>query len=344
MSILGGSGAVEATNARVRFSTTMAVFEGGAILQRQRTLKYPVTLTGVGVHTGRTVKAVVRPAPVDSGVVFFRTDLEGDLPIPAMSANVVCTELATSIGIKGSGHTVSTIEHLLSALYGLGIANAIVDVNGPEFPILDGSAAPIVEALLSAGTRVQHKSKRCIIVERRVRVEENGKWAEVIPSRSFKITCSIDYKHPLINDQKYSLQFTDARYVKEICRARTFGFLDQVEYLRSRGFALGGSLDNAVVIDDYNILNEEGLRYPDEFVRHKVLDTLGDLAVCGAVLVGHFRSSRSGHTLNQKLVGQLLKSRNAYELVNAHDVELAREMPVELPDWSDSRELLPITW
>lgn len=306
-------------------------------MQQQRTLKYPFSLKGVGLHTGRPASVRICPAPVDAGITFLRTDLDDAPPIPALNRHVVSTRLSTGIGAGGAA--VLTVEHLMSALYGLGIDNAAVEVDGPEVPIMDGSAAPFVEAVIHAGIRQQDKSKRYLVVHDRVRVREGNAWAEVLPSRKFKITCAIDFTHPLINDQKIYMEFTDAGYVREISRARTFGFLKDVEQLRSRGFALGGSLDNAVVIDDYNVLNEEGLRYPDEFARHKLLDSLGDIALLGAAVVGHFRSHCSGHTLNQRLVRALLDRPHAYDTVNGRDLARVREMYLELPAWSESRAL-----
>lgn len=291
----------------------------------------------MGLHTGKPASMRVCPGPVDSGIVFYRTDLEQAKGIPASSRHVVSTKLSTGIGMGDV--TIQTIEHLMSALYGLGIDNAEVEVDGPEIPVMDGSAAPFVEAIVHSGFRQQERSKRYFVVRRRVRVKEGEAWAEIIPSSSFKVTCAIDFKHPIINDQSIEMEFTDTAYVKEISRARTFGFLKDVDDLQKNGFALGGSLENAVVIDDYNILNEEGLRYPDEFARHKLLDALGDLALLGATVVGHFRSFRSGHTLNQKLVRTLLDRRHAVDIVNARNVARVREMLLELPDWSEGRAL-----
>jgi UDP-3-O-[3-hydroxymyristoyl] N-acetylglucosamine deacetylase len=306
-------------------------------VQLQRTLKYPFHLEGVGLHTGSPASVTVWPGEVDSGIAFFRRDVEHRKPIAAVPKNVTSTRLSTAIGRDGV--SVLTIEHLMSSLYGLGIDNAVVEVNGPELPIMDGSAAPFVEAVVAAGIRRQEKTKRYLIVRRRVRAREGEAWAEFIPSRSFKVTCAIDFMHPIINDQEIAIEFNDAVYVKEISRARTFGFLKDVEDLRSKGFALGGSLANAVVIDDFNILNEEGLRYPDEFVRHKLLDALGDLALLGAPVVGHFRSYRSGHTLNQRLVRTMLERRHVFDVVSAHETARMREMLVEPPAWSEAGAL-----
>jgi UDP-3-O-[3-hydroxymyristoyl] N-acetylglucosamine deacetylase len=282
---------------------------------------------------------MVKPGLVDSGIVFYRTDLDVRKPIQAEPGNVRSTDLATTLG--NDNIEIHTVEHLLSALLGLGIDNAQVEVNGPELPIMDGSAGPFVEALLSAGRRPQNRSKRCVIIKKKIRVSDrSGRWAEAIPSRKFKVTCSIDYDHPLINEQRYRLEFKDAVYVKEICKARTFGFLREVEGIRARGLAKGGSLDNAVVIDDFNILNEGGLRYPDEFVRHKVLDTMGDIATMGGMIVGHIRSYKGGHSLNRMLVQALMSTKNALEVVDAAELERSSDGLVELPEWSDCRALL----
>jgi len=309
-------------------------------MQSQRTLKYPFQVSGIGLHSGKKVTVTVKPAAPDHGIVFFRTDIDLHKAIPANPVNVSSTELCTQIGIDGV--KIQTVEHLLSALYGLGVDNASVEASGPEIPIMDGSATPFVDAIISSGYRIQNKSKRCIIVKKAIRIHTlDGKWAEVIPSRSFKISCTIDYDHPLIGVQKYKFHFTDnAAYIRELSRARTFGFLKEVEFLRSKGLARGGSLENAVVIDDFNILNEGGLRYPDEFVRHKVMDTLGDIATAGAYILGHIRTYKGGHTLNNALIKKVLCSRNRIETVNAVDLERSAEKTVHLPEWSDCRAFI----
>lgn len=284
----------------------------------QRTLRRTIETTGIGLHSGEKVHLVLKPAPEGSGVVFVRSDLEGGVELPARADLVVDTALATSIGVEHPVHgevRVGTVEHLLSAIYGLGIDNLRVEVDGPEIPIMDGSAAPFVFLLQSAGVRVQSRYKRFLKVLRPVEVSEGDKRARLEPSAGFQVRCAIDFDHPLIGTQTFSFDFSDREYYREICRARTFGFLREVELMKSMGLARGGSLDNAIVVDEFSIMNPDGLRFADEFVRHKVLDTLGDLALLGAPVLGTLSSMRSGHALNNKLARAVLADPSCYELV-----------------------------
>lgn len=281
----------------------------------QCTLKNVIRATGVGLHTGEKVYLTLRPAPVNTGIVFRRVDLEQPVAIRARPENVGDTRLSTTL-VSGDVR-ISTIEHLLSALAGLGIDNAIIDVSAPEVPIMDGSAGPFVFLIQSAGIHEQNAAKQFLRIKRRVRVEEGDKWVEFVPWNGFKVTFAIDFDHPVFRDSasNASIDFSRTSYVREISRARTFGFMRDLEYLRDNNLALGGSLENAVVVDDYRILNEEGLRYKDEFVKHKVLDAIGDLYLLGHGLIGAFTGYKSGHALNNKLLRALLADETAWELV-----------------------------
>jgi UDP-3-O-[3-hydroxymyristoyl] N-acetylglucosamine deacetylase len=294
----------------------------------QRTLRGPASCSGVGLHTGAKVTLRLLPARPDSGVVFVRTDLREKPVIHARAEHVVDTELATTLGI-GSVR-VHTVEHVLSALAGLGIDNVRVELDGPEVPIMDGSAAPFIELVREAGVRVQDRPKSFMVIKKPVVVDDGEKRASLMPSKGFKVDCTIDFKHPLISDQAVSLAFADNTFLREIARARTFGFLRDVEKLKSLGLAKGGSLDNAIVVDDFSILNPEGLRFPDEFVRHKVLDAVGDISLLGLPVVGHLSCYKSGHKLNHALVRKVLSDASHYAVLRAqvseierHDLDLA---------------------
>jgi UDP-3-O-[3-hydroxymyristoyl] N-acetylglucosamine deacetylase len=287
----------------------------------QRTLKRPTSCDGVGLHSGARVTLRLIPAPADHGIVFVRVDLPGKPSIPASAEFVVSTALATTLGRNGV--KVGTVEHLLSALSGLGIDNVRIELDGPEVPIMDGSAAPFAALVNETGIRMQDKAKSFLVIRRAVTVTEGDKHATLAPSKRLRIDCTIDFKHPLISDQTYSLEFSDRTYAKEIAGARTFGFLKDVEKLQANGLARGGSLNNAIVVDEFSILNPEGLRFPDEFVRHKLLDTLGDVALMGRPVIGHLTVHKSGHALNHKLVMKVLSDPENYEVVRARarDVE-----------------------
>ncbi|MGQ0592832.1 MAG: UDP-3-O-acyl-N-acetylglucosamine deacetylase [Gammaproteobacteria bacterium] len=290
---------------------------------KQRTLKNCIKATGVGLHSGKKVLVTLRPAPAHSGIVFRRVDVTPAVEIPARAENVGDTLLSTSLA-RGEVR-IATVEHLLSAFAGLGIDNAYVDVSAPEVPIMDGSAGPFVFLIQSAGVEEQSAPKQFVRIKRPVAVEDGDKWARLEPFDGFKVSFSIDFDHPLFDETtKFAeVDFSTHSFVKEVSRARTFGFLKEVEMLREKDLALGGSLQNAVVIDDYRVLNEDGLRYEDEFVRHKILDAIGDLYLLGHGLIGAFRGHKSGHALNNRLLRRLLADKSAWELVDYRDeVEL----------------------
>lgn len=290
-----------------------------APMLRQKTLKNIIRATGVGIHTGEKVYMTLRPAPVDTGIVFRRVDLAEPVDIAAQADAVGETTLSTTL-VK-DGVRVATIEHLCSALAGLGIDNLYVDLSAPEVPIMDGSAGPFVFLLQSAGVEEQAKAKRFFRIRKTVRVEEGDKWAQFEPYDGFKIAFEINFNHPAIDRSHSSsvMDFNTTSFVKEVSRARTFGFVRDVEALRSRNLALGGSLDNTIVLDDYRVLNEDGLRYEDEFVRHKILDAVGDLFLIGGNILGAFSGYKSGHALNNKLVRAVLADAEAWEAVSFED-------------------------
>ena len=288
---------------------------------RQRTLRNSIKATGVGLHTGDKVLLTLCPAPVDTGIVFRRTDLNPVAEIPARADLVGETTLSTCL-IQGEAR-VSTIEHLLSAMAGLGVDNAYVDVTAPEIPIMDGSAAPFVFLLQSAGIVEQHAAKKFIRVRKEVTVTDGDKTASFLPLEGFKISFGIDFDHPVFKHRAATteIDFSTTSFVREVSRARTFGFVEEIEYLRSTGLARGGSMDNAVVIDDYKVLNHGGLRYDDEFVKHKVLDAIGDLYLLGYSLIGEYRAFKSGHALNNQALRTLIANKDAWEMVTFEDVE-----------------------
>lgn len=290
---------------------------------RQRTLKNVIRATGVGLHTGDKVYLTLRPAAADTGIVFRRVDLPVPVEVCARLENVGDTRLSTTLA-KGDVR-ISTVEHLLSAFAGLGIDNAYVDVSAPELPIMDGSAGPFVFLIQSAGIEEQNRPKRFIRIKRKVAVEEGGKRAFFEPFDGFKVDFTIAFDHPAFQSrvQAASVDLSTASYVKEISRARTFGFLREIEALRQQNLALGGSMDNAVVVDDYRVLNEEGLRSEDEFVKHKILDAIGDLYLLGYSLIGAFCGHKSGHALNNRLLRSLMADETAWELVAFEDSERA---------------------
>lgn len=289
---------------------------------RQRTLKNSIRATGVGLHTGKKVYLTLNPAPVDHGIVFRRVDLDPIVEIKAHALNVGDTTMSTSL-ISG-GQRVSTVEHLLSAMAGLGIDNAIIDVSAPEIPIMDGSAGPFVFLIQSAGIEEQNAYKKFIRIKKDVVVTSGDKVASFRAYNGYKLTFQIEFDHPVFKHRNVSteLDFSSTSFVKEISRARTFGFMHEIEYLRSIGLARGGSVDNAIVVDEYRILNEDGLRYEDEFVKHKVLDAIGDLYLMGYSILGEFRAFKSGHALNNALLRELIKRQDAWEFVTFDDPEV----------------------
>jgi UDP-3-O-[3-hydroxymyristoyl] N-acetylglucosamine deacetylase len=292
---------------------------------RQRTLKNVIKATGITLHGGERAELTLRPAPPNTGIRFQRIDLDPIVEIPAHASFVGDTTLSTSL-VK-NGVRVSTVEHLLSALAGLGIDNAYIDVTASEIPIMDGSAAPFVFLVQSAGIQEQNAPKRFIRIKRKVTVKQGDKWACFEPFEGFKVTFTIEFDHPVfkLHSKTATLDFSSTSYVKEVSRARTFGFKSDFERLRSMNLARGASLDNAVAVDDYRVLNEEGLRYEDEFVKHKILDAIGDLYLLGSSLIGAFNGYKSGHELNNILLRKLLEKEDAWEYVTFDD---SRDAPI----------------
>ena len=282
---------------------------------RQRTLKNVIRATGVGLHTGDKVYLTLRPAAPNTGIVFRRTDLDEPVDIQARLGNVGDTTLSTTLA--NGDVRVSTVEHLLSAMAGLGIDNAYVDLSAPEVPIMDGSAGPFVFLIQSAGVDEQDAPKQFIRIRRSVQVEDGDKWARFEPFDGFKVGFGIEFDHPVFRQctQRASVDFSTTSFVKEVSRARTFGFMRDLETLRENNLALGGNLDNAIVVDDYRILNDDGLRYEDEFVKHKILDAIGDLYLLGHSLIGEFQGYKSGHALNNRLLSALVADESAWEMV-----------------------------
>ncbi|HVN41210.1 MAG TPA: UDP-3-O-acyl-N-acetylglucosamine deacetylase [Steroidobacteraceae bacterium] len=291
---------------------------------KQRTLQNLIRATGVGLHTGKKVLMVLRPAPANAGITFRRTDLEEIVDIPARAENVGETTLGTTLH-KGSGR-VSTVEHLMSALAGLGIDNLTVELSSGEVPIMDGSAGPFVFLLQSAGIVEQNAPKRFVRIKKSIKVEDGDKWARFDPYDGFKVNFEIEFDHPVFKrrSQVAAMDFSTTTFLREVSRARTFGFMRDLEYMRSRNLALGGNLDNAIVLDDYRILNEDGLRYEDEFVKHKILDAIGDLYLLGHSLIGEFSGYKSGHGLNNRLLRELVADTSAWE-------EVTFETPQDAP-------------
>lgn len=291
---------------------------------KQRTIKRSVQETGIGLHKGEKVTMTLRPAPANTGIVFRRTDLSPFVDIHSRADAVGNTQLCTCIN-GSNGATIQTVEHLASALAGLGIDNIIVDVNSDELPIMDGSASPFVFLLQSAGIEELNAPKRFIRVNKTVRVEEGDKWAELRPHNGFRMDFAIDFDHPVIRQtrQHMVMDFDTSSYVTEVSRARTFGFMRDLEMMNARNLALGGSMENAVALDEFRVLNPEGLRYEDEFLKHKMLDALGDLYLCGHSLIGELRAYKTGHGLNNKLINALLAQEDAWEFVTFDSKEHA---------------------
>ncbi len=288
---------------------------------RQRTLKSLIRASGVGLHTGRKVRITLRPAPANTGVVFRRVDLAPPVDVPARADLVGEARLASTL-VQGDVK-IHTVEHLMSALGGLGVDNVYVDLDAPELPIMDGSASPFVLLIQQAGVEQQGAPKRFLRVTRRVEVAEGDKWARLEPYEGYRLSFSIDFRHPVIerSTQSVSVDFADTSYLKEIARARTFGFMHEVENLRESGLALGGGLENAVVLDEYRVLNAEGLRFADEFIRHKLLDAVGDLYLLGKPLLGAFSAHKSGHALNNRLLRAALADAGALQTVTFERAE-----------------------
>ncbi|KAE9525336.1 UDP-3-O-acyl-N-acetylglucosamine deacetylase [Testudinibacter aquarius] len=283
---------------------------------KQRTLKQSVKVTGIGLHSGKKVTLTMRPAEVNTGVIYCRTDLNPPVSFVAKADAIRDTMLCTCL-VNDDGVRVSTVEHINSALAALGIDNIIIEVDAPEIPIMDGSAAPFIYLLLDTGIEEQAAAKKFIRIKKSVRVEDGDKWAEFKPYHGFHLDFTIDFKHPAIDNNvtNYKLDFSTQAFIQQISRARTFGFMKDIEYLQAQGLALGGSLDNAIVLDDYRILNEDGLRFKDELVRHKLLDAIGDLYMASHNIIGAFKAYKSGHGLNNKLLRAVLADQTAWEFV-----------------------------
>lgn len=279
----------------------------------QHTINRPLHLSGIGLHSGREIRMTLRPADCGTGVVFHRSEGERTVSIEAISRNVVDTRLATVLGKNGL--SVSTVEHLLAALRALGVDNLHIDIDGPEVPVLDGSAAPFVERLQEVGLRQQSRPRKFLALRKPLELTDGDKQIRIVPSRQFRISCEIAFAHPCIAEQSRSVTVSADTFRRELAAARTFGFLHEVEYLKANGLARGGSLENAVVIGEERILNPEGLRFADEFVRHKILDAIGDFSLLGYPLLGHIKARKPGHDINHRMVETLLAARDCWQLV-----------------------------
>lgn len=299
-------------------------------MECQKTVGSTIRCHGVGLHTGRKINMTIRPGDPDSGVVFHRKDASKNPVVEARLENVCDTTLATTIGSNGT--RISTVEHLLSAFRGAGLDNAVVEIDCCEIPIMDGSSRPFIALLKNAGLRDQDRPRKWMVIEKPVSVTDGEGEASFLPASEFKITYTIEFNHPLVKTQTYAMVFSAESYENAICPARTFGFLKDVEYLQAKGLALGGSLKTAVVLDDEKVINKEGLRFPDEFVRHKILDAVGDLFLLGMPILGHFVAKKSGHKLNNMLLEKLLVSRDSWKVLEdgvvSHGIE---ESPVTFP-------------
>ncbi len=298
---------------------------------RQRTVAEEISCIGIGLHSGKKVRLTIKPSSPNSGITFERVDISPDSAVKASFDNVVETNMATTIGFNG--YSVSTIGHIMAAFFGMGIDNALEQVDGEEVPIMDGSSAPFVFLLKNAGVTIQNSYKRFLLVNKSVKVTDGNRSVHLYPSNELKITYKIDFDHPLIKDQVYEISFSQSSFIQEISRARTFGFLRDVQTLKNNGLAKGGSLDNVIVMDEFRVLNEDGLRYKNEFVRHKILDFIGDLAIIGHVVIGHFVVERSGHSLNQKLLKKFMAQEKCWEVVRFKNKEECRKIKVKIPSF-----------
>lgn len=296
---------------------------------KQRTLQKAVECTGIGLHSGEKSTIALRPAPPNTGIQFCRADIPGRPTVKAQFDQVADTMLATTIGLNGC--KIGTVEHLMAAFYGLGIDNAVVEVDGPEVPIMDGSSAPFVYLIKSAGIEQQETPKRFLVIRKRFELRDGNRSVCIKPSKELKISYFIDFPHPLLRRQEYELRFSGRDFVREISTARTFGFLKDIQMLKDNGLARGGSLDNAIVLDDFKILNEDGLRFKDEFVRHKILDFIGDLSIIGYPVIGHFVVKRSGHFLNHQMFRSLMQEKKCWEVVSFENPEDCTKNQVKIP-------------
>lgn len=295
----------------------------------QRTISKEVKVTGIGIHSGERINLLLKPAPADFGIQFNRTDIPGSPNIPAVASLVGATENNTTLG-EGPG-AVHTVEHLLSTLYGLGINNCLCEVDGPEIPIMDGSSASFLFLLKETGVKVLNASKKFLVVLEPIKVQVDDKWAMIEPCNKLVIDSTIVFPHPKIKKQRKIFEFSCENFVDDIARARTFGLLRDVDMLKRRGLIKGGSLDNAIVLDDFNVVNPEGLRFQDEFVRHKILDTIGDISLLGYEVAGKITTYKSGHNLHNMLCRKLLENKVAYEIVSATSLQQEAVQAFELP-------------
>lgn len=292
---------------------------------KQRTVAKPVTCSGVGLHSGKPVTLKIKPAPVNHGIQFKRTDLQDSPSIPALFSRVVDTSLATVLGHEG--FIVSTVEHLMASLAGLSIDNALVELDAYEVPVMDGSAGEFAAMLIEAGVRCQDGPRYAFLIKKPIALEKDGKSVTLYPSRDFEITYTIDFDHPLVQRQSRSLKLSDETFLQDISKARTFGFLEDMEYLKRYGFAKGGSLENAVVLDNQGILNEGGLRYADEFVRHKILDSIGDFSLLGMPVLGHIVIHKSGHSFNHAFLKNFFSQKTSWETHKIADIDDLFDLP-----------------
>lgn len=295
----------------------------------QRTIAKEVSVTGIGLHSGKKVILKLKPAPSDTGIVFKRSDLKDAEPLKAHATTVGATENNTTLG--SGRNVIHTVEHLLAALFGLGINNIFCEISGPEVPIMDGSSASFVFILKETGVQNLNATKKFMIITEKVRVEHNRTWAQIEPSPNLQIDSTIVFAHPVIKAQKQSFEFSCENFINEISRARTFGMMRDVDMLKRKGLVKGGSLDNAIVLDDYKVLNDDGLRFKDEFVRHKILDTLGDISLLGYEVAGKITTYKSGHYLHNVLCRKILDNPNSYEIVSASSIAKEARLAHELP-------------
>jgi UDP-3-O-[3-hydroxymyristoyl] N-acetylglucosamine deacetylase len=279
----------------------------------QKTISREIEIKGTGLHSGNEVRMLLKPAEADTGIVFNRTDVSESKPIRIAPDSVFSTVLCTTVG--SGENTVSTVEHFLSAIRGLGIDNMSVEIDGPEVPILDGCAGEFVDTVKKTGLTRLGMPKKVVVIKKPVFVSDEGRWVGIVPSDAFRISYTIDFKNPAIGVQAKDISFTDGQYDREISRARTFGFLEELSWLRDNNLGKGGRLENAIIVGENGIVNEDGLRFPDEFVRHKILDSIGDLSMVGYPVIGHFVAFKSGHALNQKLVQELMSRPDSWEIV-----------------------------
>ena len=298
---------------------------------KQRTVGHEINCAGIGLHSDKTVGLTIKPAPADSGIVFERIDIPGAGKVKGSFDNVIQTNMATTIGVNGS--RISTVEHLMAALFGMGIDNALIQIEGEEVPIMDGSSGPFVALLDRAGFAIQNSYKRFFLVKKPIKVTDGNRSIQLHPSDELRISYRIDFDHPLIKDQSYEMTFSKNSFIREISKARTFGFLRDVQTLWDNGLAKGGSLENAIVVDETGVLNNDGLRYKNEFVRHKVLDFIGDLAILGATVIGHFVVERSGHSFNQELLKAFMAQENCWEELQFKTNEDYGKRKVRIPSF-----------